>query len=103
MAERRGRIMTEAKFELNGLFVDRRWLMFESKKGAGVIFSVKFLFDDPPEGKRANEVKVQFDGTTQELQVGEAIVRKAYNKVWLDPASGNALVDVVVIPLHKGD
>ncbi|MEO1252015.1 MAG: hypothetical protein AAFW81_06710 [Pseudomonadota bacterium] len=93
----------EAKFELNGLFVDRRWLMFESKKGGGVIFSVRFLFDNPPEGRRANEVKVQFDGKTQELQVGEAIVRKAYEKIWLDPASGNALVDVTVIPLAKGD
>lgn len=93
----------DAKFQLHGLFVDRRWLMFESKKGGGVIFSVKFLFDDPPEGRRANEVKVQFDGTTQELQVGEAIVRKAYSKIWLDPASGNALVDVEVIPLPKGD
>lgn len=95
--------MSEAKFSLGKLFVDRRWLMFESKKGGGVIFSVKFLFDDPPQGKRANEVKVQFDGTTQELQVGEAIVRKAYNKIWLDPASGNAIVDVEMIPLPKGD
>lgn len=94
---------TDAKFELYGLFVDRRWMLFESKKGAGVIFSVRFLFDDPPEGRRANEVKVQFDGKTQELQVGEAIVRKAYEKIWLDPASGNALVDVEVIPLAKGD
>lgn len=94
--------MSEAKLELKGLFVDRRWLMFESKKGGGVIFSVKFLFDEPPQGKRANEVKVQFDGVTQELQVGEAIIRKAYNKIWLDPASGNALVDVEIIPLAKG-
>lgn len=94
----------DAKFELSGLFVDRRWLLFESKKGGGgVIFSVKFLFDEPPEGRRANEVKVQFDGTTQELQVGEAVVRKAYSKIWLDPASGNALVDVEMIPLAKGD
>ena len=96
-------MVSEAKFELNELFVDRRWLMFEAKKGGGVIFSVKFLFDEPPEGRRANEVKVQFDGVTQELQVGEAIVRKAYKKIWLDPASGNALVDVAIIPLPKGD
>ncbi len=95
--------MSDAKFELDGLFVDRRWLLFESKKGGGVIFSVKFRFDDPPEGKRANEVKVQFDGTTQELQVGEAIVRKAFNKIWIDPASGNAVIDVAVIPLPKGN
>lgn len=94
---------TDAKFELKGLFVDRRWLLFEGNKGGGVIFSVKFLFDQPPEGKRANEVKVQFDGKTQELQVGEAIVRKAYQKIWIDPASGNALVDVEVIPLVKGN
>lgn len=93
----------DAKIDLNGLFVDRRWLMFEAKKGAGVLFSVKFLFDQPPEGSRANEVKVQFDGVTQELQVGEAIVRKAWKKIWLDPASGNALVDVQIIPLPKGD
>ncbi len=93
----------DAKFELKELFVDRRWLMFESKKGSGVIFTVKFLFDQPPEGKRANEVKVQFDGVTQELQVGEAIIRKAYKKIWIDPASGNALIDVEVIPLTKGD
>lgn len=93
----------DAKFELKNLFVDRRWLLFEAKKGSGVIFSVKFLFDQPPEGKRANEVKVQFDGKTQELQVGEAIVRKAYEKIFLDPASGNALVDVEIIPLTKGN
>ncbi|GEM_PF-3608750 len=96
--------MSDAKFTLDKLFVDRRWLLYESKKGGGgVMFSVKFLFDQPPEGKRANEVKVQFDGVTQELQIGEAIVRKAYNKIWLDPASGNAVVDVEVIPLPKGD
>ena len=95
--------MSDAKFDLNGLFVDRRWLLFESKKGGGVIFSVCFCFDDPPHGKRANEVKVQFDGKTQELQVGEAIVRKAYEKIWLDPASGNAIVNVTMIPLSKGD
>ncbi len=95
--------MTEPKLELKNLFVDRRWLLFESKKGGGVLFSVKFLFDKPPEGGRANEVKVQFDGTTQELQVGEAIVRKAYSKIWIDPASGNALIDVEMIPLAKGD
>ena len=95
--------MSDAKFSLPGLFVDRRWLLFDAKKGgAGVMFSVRFLFDKPPEGSRANEVKVQFDGTTQELQVGEAIVRKAYNRIWIDPASGNALVDVEIIPLPKG-
>lgn len=95
--------MGEAKFEFRKLFVDRRWLMFESKKGGGVLFSVHFLFDKPAEGARANEVKVQFDGVTQELQVGEAIVRKAYNKIWIYPASGNAVIDVQVIPLAKGD
>lgn len=95
--------MSDAKFELKSLFVDRRWLLFESKKGGGVIFSVKFLFDQPPEGKRANEVKVQFDGKTQELQVGEAIVRKAYERIWLDPASGNGVVDVEMIPIPKGN
>ncbi|MEO1015789.1 MAG: hypothetical protein AAFX08_11440 [Pseudomonadota bacterium] len=95
--------MSTDKFELKELFVDRRWLMFESKKGSGVIFTVKFLFDQPPEGKRANEVKVQFDGVTQELQVGEAIIRKAYKKIWIDPASGNALIDVEVIPLTRGE
>ncbi len=95
--------MSEPKIELRKLFVDRRWLMFESKKGSGVLFSVRFLFDDPPQGARANEVKVQFDGVTQELQVGEAIVRKAYNKIWIDPATGNALVDIEIIPLAKGD
>ncbi|MCP5432063.1 MAG: hypothetical protein H6923_02200 [Alphaproteobacteria bacterium] len=91
--------MSDAKFVLPRLFVDRRWMLYENKKGPGVIFSVKFLFDEPPEGRRANEVKVQFDGVTQELQVGEAIVRKAQSKIWIDPASGNALVDVEVIPL----
>ncbi len=74
-----------------------------SSQGAGVIFSVKFRFDDPPQGSRAMEVKVQFDGVTQELQVGEAIVRKAYQKIWIDPASGNAVIDVAMIPLPKGD
>lgn len=42
-------------------------------------------------------------GVTQELQVGEAIVRKAYNKIWLDPASGAALIDVEMIPLAKDE
>ena len=91
--------MSDAKLELKSLFVDRRWLMFENKKSGGVLFSVKFLFDEPPQGNRANEVKVQFDGVTQELQVGEAIVRKAFNKIWIDPAGGNAVIDVEMIPL----
>ena len=85
---------------LENLFVDRTWRLYENKKGGGVIFAVKFLWDEPPEGmRRANEVKVKFDGVTQELQVGEAIVRTAYQKIDIDPAMGNAVIDVQMIPL----
>jgi len=87
------------KFVLNDLFVDRTWRLYENKKGGGVLFSVKFLFDDPPHGSRANEVKVKFDGVTQELQVGEAIVRRANSKIDIDPAGGNAMIDVEMIPV----
>jgi len=73
--------MDGEKITLEQLFVDRTWRLYENKKGGGVLFSVKFLWDQPPEGfKRANEVKVKFDGVTQELQVGEAVVRKAITR-----------------------
>ena len=92
--------MDSEKITLENLFVDRTWRLYENKKGGGVLFSVKFLWDEPPEGlRRANEVKVKFDGTTQELQVGEAVVRKAYNKIDIDPAGGNAVIDVQMIPI----
>ena len=92
--------MDDQKIELKDLFVDRTWRLYENKKGGGVLFAVKFLWDMPPEGRsRANEVKVKFDGTTQELQVGEAVVRKAFNKIDIDPAGGNAVIDVQMIPL----
>jgi len=92
--------MDAEKIVLNKLFVDRTWRLFENKKGPGVLFSVHFLWDMPPEGlNRANEVKVKFDGTTQELQVGEALVRKAFQKIDIDPAMGNAVIDVQMIPL----
>lgn len=92
--------MDAEKLVLKQLFVDRTWRLYENKKGGGVLFSVKFLWDAPPEGsKRANEVKVKFDGTTQELQVGEAIVRRANNRIDIDPAGGNAVIDVEIIPV----
>ncbi|MEL6790098.1 MAG: hypothetical protein AAGL18_01370 [Pseudomonadota bacterium] len=92
--------MDGEKIALSKLFVDRTWRLYENKKGGGVMFSVHFLWDMPPEGmSRANEVKVKFDGTTQELQVGEAVVRKAYNKIDIDPAGGNAVIDVQMIPM----
>ncbi|MGV6800519.1 MAG: hypothetical protein ACWA5L_01195 [bacterium] len=92
--------MDAEKIVLKNLFVDRTWRLYENKKNGGVLFAVKFLWDEPPEGsKRANEVKVKFDGTTQELQVGEAIVRRANNKIDIDPAGGNAVIDVEMIPV----
>ena len=94
--------MSQDKITLEKLFVDRTWRLYENKRGGGVLFSVKFLWDEPPEGsRRANEVKVKFDGVTQELQVGEAIVRQAYKKIEIDPAAGNAVIDVQMIPLSK--
>jgi len=88
------------KIDLKGLFVDRTWRLYENKKGGGVLFAVKFLWDEPPQGlKRANEVKVKFDGTMEELQVGEAIVRKAFNRIDIHPAFGNAVIDVQMIPV----
>lgn len=91
--------MTGEKFVLHALFVDRTWRLYENKGSGGVFFSVKFLMDEPPEGRRANEVKVKFDGTTQELQVGEAIVRRANKRIDIDPAGGNALIDVELLPV----
>ena len=92
--------MESEKIVLEKLFVDRTWRLYENKKGGGVLFSVKFLWDQPPEGmRRANEVKVKFDGVTQELQVGEAIVRRAQTKIDIDPAGGNAVIDVQMIPM----
>ena len=94
--------MGHEKITLEKLFVDRTWRLYENKRGGGVLFSVKFLWDEPPEGmKRANEVKVKYDCVTQELQVGEAIVRHAHKKVDIDPAFGNAVIDVQMIPLPK--
>ena len=92
--------MDGEKIVLENLFVDRTWRLYENKKGGGVIFAVKFLWDQPPEGmRRANEVKVKYDGVTQELQVGEAIVRRASSKIDIDPAGGNAVIDVQIIPV----
>lgn len=92
--------MDAEKIILNNLFVDRTWRLYENKKGGGsVLFAVKFLFDQPPQGSRANEVKIKFDGTTQELQVGEAVVRRAFSKIDIDPANGNAVIDVQMIPM----
>lgn len=92
--------MDAEKIVLNNLFVDRTWKLYENtKKTPGVLFAVKFLPDDPLQGSRANEVKVKFDGVTQELQVGEAIVRRANEKIIIDPANGNATIDVQLIPL----
>ncbi|MEM1140786.1 MAG: hypothetical protein AAGH45_12985, partial [Pseudomonadota bacterium] len=79
--------MLGEKITLEKLFVDRTWRLYENKKGFPVLIAVHFLWDKPPQGfSRANEVKVKYDGTTQELQVGEAIVRRATNKVDIDPA-----------------
>ncbi len=92
--------MDAEKIVLEKLFVDRPWRLYENKKGGGVLFAVKFLWDEPPEGmRRANEVKVKYDGVTQELQVGEAIVRRAHDKIDIHPALGNAVIDVQMIPL----
>ncbi len=93
--------MENQKITLNNLFVDRTWRLYENKKGGGVLFAVKFLPDQPLEGGRANEVKVKFDGTTQELQVGEAVVRKAFDRIDIDPAGGNAMIDVQMVPFAK--
>ncbi|MEM8935197.1 MAG: hypothetical protein AAGC77_02170 [Pseudomonadota bacterium] len=91
--------MDGEKISLEKLFVDRTWRLYENKKSGGVLFAVKFLWDEPPQGsRRANEVKVKFDGTTEELQVGEAIVRRANSKIDIDPAGGNAVIDVQLIP-----
>lgn len=90
-----------AKFELKGLFVDRTWRLYENKKGGPVLVSVKFLNEAPPEGGMANEVRVHYDKEQFEMKKGEAIVRRAVNRVDIDPAGGNALVDVELIPLDK--
>ncbi len=91
--------MDGAGFRLDELFVDRTWRLYENKKSGGIIFAVKFRWDDPPQGsRRADEVKVKFDKDVVELKVGEAIVRRASSKVDIDPAGGNAVVDVQVIP-----
>jgi len=88
------------KILLENLFVDRTWRLYENKKRGGVLFAVKFLWDEPPEGsRRADEVKVKYDGKTEELKVGEAIVRSAFDKIDIDPASGNAVIDVQMIPI----
>ena len=47
--------MSSEKFVMNRLYVDRTWRLYENSKGGPVMFSVKFLFDEPPEGKRCDE------------------------------------------------
>ena len=86
---------------LNELFVDRTWRLYENKKGGPVLFSVKFRNENPPEGGMANEVRVHYDKEQFEMKVGEAIVRRAMNRIDIDPAGGNAMVDVEIMPLAK--
>lgn len=93
--------MSSEKFVMNRLFVDRTWRLYENNKTGAVLFSVTFLFDEPPEGKRCDEVKVKWDGNTQEVKVGEAIVRRADKKIDIDPVGGNALIDVEMIYIGK--
>ncbi len=93
--------MASDKFVLKDLFVDRQWRFYDNPKGGAILFSVKFLNAEPPEGRICEEVKVKYDGNTQELEVGEAIVRRAEKKVDIDPVDGNALVDVEVLYIGK--